>query len=174
MTTALFELPPPRDQVPAQDLPTWIETATEEPAPIRFFATGFPKGQPRPRAFSRGGHARVYDPGTAEGWKGCVAQAVKPLIRPIPIEVPVVMRVTFHMPRPQRLMGKKHPAGVMLYEGKPDVDNLAKAVMDCLTTVGLWRDDAQVVRQVITKLYAPKGGRSGALVEVWTLPATLG
>jgi len=33
------------------------------------FARGAPKGQPRPRAFSREGKASVYDPGTAEGLK---------------------------------------------------------------------------------------------------------
>ena len=35
--------------------------------PISFTVLGDPKGQPRPKAFSRGGHAAVYDPGTAEG-----------------------------------------------------------------------------------------------------------
>ena len=44
-------------------------------------APGIPKGQPRPRAFSRNGHARVFDPGTAEGWKSAVAVAAQDLHR---------------------------------------------------------------------------------------------
>ncbi len=36
---------------------------------------GEPKGQPRGRAVSIAGHARVYDPKTAEGWKSLIAAA---------------------------------------------------------------------------------------------------
>ena len=38
-------------------------------SPIIFFAAGSPKGQPRVRAFVRGNHAGVYDPGTANEFK---------------------------------------------------------------------------------------------------------
>jgi len=36
---------------------------------LSFFVAGIPKGQPRVKAFSRGKHAGVYDPGTSDGWK---------------------------------------------------------------------------------------------------------
>jgi hypothetical protein len=41
--------------------------------PISIFVHGEPKGQPRPRAFARGGMVRMYDPATAEGWKSAIA-----------------------------------------------------------------------------------------------------
>jgi Holliday junction resolvase RusA-like endonuclease len=38
--------------------------------------------------------------------------------------------------------------------GKPDCDNLAKAVLDCITQLGcFWRDDSQVVHLTISKEY---------------------
>ena len=51
-------------------------------APITVRVYGEPKGQPRPRAFAKpigGGKfsARVYDAGTAEGWKSQIAQAFR-------------------------------------------------------------------------------------------------
>jgi len=44
---------------------------------IHFFVSGDPKAQPRIRAFAINGHARVYDPGTAEGWKSLIAVAAR-------------------------------------------------------------------------------------------------
>lgn len=49
---------------------------------------------------------------------------------------------------------------------KPDLDNLAKAVLDVLTQLGVWRDDAQVVSGSWEKLYHAVGGRSGCHVVV--------
>ena len=41
---------------------------------LTFFVEGDPKGQPRARACIRGKHAGVYDPGTSDNWKMCVAE----------------------------------------------------------------------------------------------------
>ena len=37
---------------------------------------------------------------------------------------------------------------------KPDTDNLQKLLKDCMTTVGFWKDDAQVCREIIEKFWA--------------------
>lgn len=34
---------------------------------------------------------------------------------------------------------------------KPDTDNLQKLLKDCMTQVGFWKDDAQVVRETVEK-----------------------
>jgi Holliday junction resolvase RusA-like endonuclease len=49
---------------------------------------------------------------------------------------------------------------------KPDTDNLLKAVMDSLTAVKVWTDDAQVFETVVGKYYA--GKRTGAQIIVET------
>lgn len=37
---------------------------------------------------------------------------------------------------------------------KPDTDNLQKLLKDCMTTVGFWKDDALVVREIAEKFWA--------------------
>ena len=41
---------------------------------------------------------------------------------------------------------------------RPDTDNLQKLLKDCMTDVGFWKDDAQVVSEHIEKFYADKTG----------------
>ncbi len=136
------------------------------PTVIKFRVFGEPKGQPRPRAFSRGGHARMYDPGTAEGWKGCIALAARDLIPPSPIQGPVELDLLFFMPRPQTLSRRKDPRGDLPCTAKPDIDNLAKAVMDAITALGIWQDDKLVTATYFEKRYHEIGGRPGCFVEI--------
>lgn len=138
---------------------------------IQFAVSGEPKPQPRPRAFARklagGGYAaRVFDAGTAEAWKSLVAQAAKPWLPATPCQEALRLSLVFEFARPKahfttrgvlRANAPCHPMG------KGDVDNLAKAVLDALTQIGLWRDDGQVVKLEVVKRYA---ARSGALVEM--------
>ena len=37
---------------------------------------------------------------------------------------------------------------------KPDTDNLQKLLKDCMTKVGFWNDDAQVVREIVEKRWS--------------------
>jgi len=137
----------------------------------RFFAAGEPKPQPRARAFARGGHARVYDAGTAEGWKGCVALAAREHLPAAPIAGPVALRLDIRLPRPKAHFTKKGlrpDAPIYVCAGRGDADNFAKAVMDALTQIGLWKDDIQVVRLEVEKLY---GEQPGAWVTVEELYA---
>lgn len=41
---------------------------------------------------------------------------------------------------------------------KPDTDNLVKMLKDVLTTLGFWKDDAQVASETIQKFYQEKSG----------------
>lgn len=135
-------------------------TSAEGSISIEFFAAGIPKGQPRPRAFSRGGIAKVYDPGTAEGWKGQVALAANPFLPPWPLEGPLHVRLDFCFPRPKnhyRKAGLK-PDAPKHHIAKPDADNAAKAVFDALTILGMWKDDSQIAGCMITKFYAERPG----------------
>lgn len=145
--------------------------------PIQFFARGIPKGQPRPKAFARGGHAAVYDPGTAEGWKGQVALAARPFLKSIPPDhSPLALRLDFFMPRPKGHFKFTKSGGSMIlrepapayHAGKPDADNLAKAVMDALTQLGIWRDDACVVDLRVRKFYVRASDPdAGCTISIW-------
>jgi Holliday junction resolvase RusA-like endonuclease len=137
---------------------------------ITFRVSGIPKAQPRPRAFARniGGKAvaRVYESGTAEGWKSQIAIASREHTPVVPIEGPVIVDVTFFMPRPKRLCRKSDPDGWVPCTSKPDRDNLDKAVLDCMTQLGWWRDDAQVYAGKVEKFYHEKNGSPGATITV--------
>ena len=139
--------------------------------PITFYAAGLPKGQPRPKAFARGGHASVYDPATAEGWKSQVAEAAKSHLPTIPLAMPLQLHLEFFMPRPSchyTSGNRSRPlkaAAPGYHTGKPDADNLAKAVMDALTILRMWHDDAQVADLRVRKLYTD-GRPPGCLITI--------
>ena len=141
---------------------------------IRLFVSGTPKGQPRPRAFARNGMVRMYDPGTAEGWKSQIAEAFRDelTLTDEVIMEPVAVSLSFRMPRPKKhFRTGKHshelrPDAPVLYAKTPDADNLAKAVLDALTVLGLWKDDAQVVDLHVTKRWVDLGQPSGCLVTI--------
>lgn len=126
--------------------------------PISIFVTGEPKGQPRARAFARNGMVRMYDPGTAEGWKSAIADEWRRSAPKMPkIEVPVCLTLNFHLSRPKshfRSNGELKPTAPKWYARKPDADNFKKAVMDALTQLGVWDDDDQVVSWHGTKRYS--------------------
>jgi len=103
----------------------------------------------------------MYDPGTAEAWKQSVACAIGPHItNQPPLAGPVFMRVLFVLPRPKSHYTKKglRETAPAYQTGKPDVDNAIKAVMDALTVMNVWGDDAQVCRVEATKAYGQAPG----------------
>lgn len=138
---------------------------------IQFFVKGTPKAQPRPRAFARrmpSGQviARVYDDSSAEGWKSCIAFHANEHVPDVPLEGPVRVDAVFLFPRPQYLLKKKCPDGPIRHTAKPDRDNLDKALLDVLKTLGFFRDDSQVCDGGIKKFYVAREGISGAHVRI--------
>lgn len=139
---------------------------------IRVFGT--PKAQPRARAFARnvGGRiiTRMYDPASAEGWKGEIAIAARVHAPPAPLEGPIRLDVTLYFKRPKRLTTKRFPRTPMRHDVKPDRDNCDKAVMDALTALGFWRDDCQVCAGSVEKWWEGDGFPPGAIVSIEILP----
>lgn len=74
---------------------------------------------------------------------------------------PVDVELNFVMPRPVSTPKRSTPPAVK----KPDVDKLARAVLDALSSAGVWCDDSQVVRLVATKRIAQIGEKSGC--HIW-------
>ena len=137
---------------------------------IQFFAQGEPKGQPRPRAFSRGGHACVYNPASAEGWKSQIAVAAKEHIPFEPIEQPVRVRMVCYFPRPKfhfRKNGELKETAPHWHTARPDADNVFKAASDALTALGFFKDDSYISEcEVIKKYVAGKAYAPGAMIEI--------
>jgi Holliday junction resolvase RusA-like endonuclease len=145
---------------------------------LTFQVSGEPKGQPRPRAFARkmgNVHvARFYDSDVADTWKRQVALAITHAVnlsKWAPTEAPVAVELRFAMPRPKSHFGAKglKPSAPQFHAGKPDVDNLAKLVMDQITkSARVWRDDSQVVSLRCDKFWAV-GDDAGCSVSISTL-----
>jgi Holliday junction resolvase RusA-like endonuclease len=141
---------------------------------------GIPKAQPRARAFARnfGGKvsARMYDPGTVEAWKSDICRAFEQHWDGKTIYGPVSISIRFLFPRPKwHYRGGKYsfelkPGITHFHTSKPDRDNCEKAVTDCLTRLGLWKDDGQVCAGEVVKLYAAADQQAGAEIVV-SIPA---
>lgn len=129
------------------------------------FIKGIPKGQPRVRAFVRGRHAGVYDPGTADDWKATVQIALRGSVPKQQAQGPVAVVMTFYFPRPKSHYTKKglRETAPRYHTSKPDADNLAKAVLDVLVNMEAMADDAQVADLSVVKMY--ENGR-GSGVEL--------
>ena len=125
-----------------------------------FFVEGLPKAQPRPR-FSRG-HA--YNPSSADGWKAAVEVAAREHFNGRkPLEGPVTLHLLCFFPGIKK--------GGEWHTKTPDVDNVAKAIMDALTAAGVWADDSQVAELHVSKAYTGKAmGKVGAAIGLgeWT------
>jgi len=137
---------------------------------LSFDVVGEPKPQPRPKAARIGGFIRIYTPSTAKKWKEAVMAEAKKHFK-TPLVGPVEVTLGFRFSRPKSHLGASGLRGSapLLHTKRPDVDNLAKAVMDALTDVGLWADDSAVVMLVTTKSYAAATTKPGCTVLIHTL-----
>ena len=96
----------------------------------------------------------------AKGWKVQVAQIVGEVWGDQPLlDGPVVVEMTFVRQRPKGHYGTGRNEGVLkdwaraeFPTTKPDTLKLARGVEDALTGV-VWRDDAQIVDEVLRKRY---------------------
>lgn len=153
---------------------------------LTFFVPGVPCGQPRIKASSVGGFVRCYTPTTVKGsdgrrkphpivaWRRAVGEFVSAAIKKAdwhPFDGKVYVSMHFLLPRPQSHFNRNGQLrnGFPLHvTSKPDVDNLAKAVLDGMTEHGVWLDDAQVSELYISKKYSLKAGDVGCYVSVTT------
>lgn len=136
---------------------------------ISFTIHGDPKGQPRAKVALRGKFAHAYTPaGPHVAWSEQVVVEAQRHRPETPTERPVCVRLVFHLPRPKAHYNK---AGLRadapkLCSKKPDVDNLAKLILDRMTACGFWVDDSQVAQLVVEKWYAEDGKQPRCDVSV--------
>lgn len=119
---------------------------------IAFVVLGEPVPQPRPRVSTRGGFARAYVPAKhpVHAYREAIAAAAKEAgveetSEPISVTIDAVfVRPKSHM----RKSGVRSDAPKL---PRPDVDNIAKAVLDALQDV--IGDDTSVRRLTVEKMY---------------------
>lgn len=106
----------------------------------------------RPRVVTRGGHAHAYMPSRTAKAQWRIRTALTSAVGPNwhPLEGPIRLTVVAYLRQPSSI--PKRDRLTALPFRRPDVDNLAKTVLDGASI--LWRDDAQVVELHVSKCYA--------------------
>ena len=121
--------------------------------PVAFSVPGDPVPQPRPRVSTRGGFARAYVPAghAVHTYRQAIAMHAKAAGVELTDE-PCEVVVDFVFARPKSHLRKSGLAKDAPKLPRPDLDNMAKAVLDSLNGVA-WVDDSQVSRLVVEKSY---------------------
>ena len=124
---------------------------------------GTPVGAARPRVVRlKTGASHTFMPDGPVRWEhDCVLYARAGILGTA-YGVPVSVEITAHHARPERLCRKKDPVAPFPAMCKPDIDNVAKLVLDALVKAGVMDDDTQVVELVARRMYLPHPGACGA------------
>jgi len=133
------------------------------PTALTFSVSGIPRPQPRPR-FVKGRVVSAAD-ANAKRWIVAVeamAKQAKPFAGELGSALSVVLVFRFPTKAADRL-GKPHTF-------RPDSDNLAKLVLDCMMRAGLIGDDASVSSLSIRKTWASDAGVDVLVLEDCRLP----
>ena len=125
---------------------------------VTFRVDGVPVPQGSKTVATGGGKTWLRDANAAKlrPWRERVAAAADVGLT---FDCPVSVRVLFEMPRPKR-------PKFGLPAVPPDVDKLARAVLDGLKQGGLVSDDGRVVRLVVEKVYTESPGATVWVREV--------
>lgn len=124
---------------------------------VVFRADGKPEPQGSKNAFVVKGRAVIVDknPKPLKAWRRVVSDAAIDAMVAAgdsdPLIGPVQVSLVFFIERPKSVK-RAHPSV------RPDIDKLARAVLDGLTTAGVYSDDSQVVELTASKVYGTPGG----------------
>lgn len=138
---------------------------------LRIVIEECPVPQPRPRAFSAGPfRSRIVSAPhkhPVHRFKRAIAAEIERLAMS-PVDGPLGLSLLFRMPRPKNKIWKRRPMPRESHSVKPDLDNLAKSVMDAANGL-LWYDDSQVMRLEVAKWLAAGDESPGVELELWKL-----
>ncbi|MGE4320629.1 MAG: RusA family crossover junction endodeoxyribonuclease [Acholeplasmataceae bacterium] len=99
-----------------------------------------------------------YKPEKLKQARRIIIKHLKPFKPDVPMEGAIKLDVTWRFPK-----GKKHKHQEWRVT-RPDTDNLEKMLKDCMTEVGFWIDDAQVVVEHVEKIWSDEP--SGIAIEI--------
>lgn len=132
-----------------------------------FFVAGKPQGKARPRFIKATG--RAYTPAKTQAYENIIRHEATKVVTGLTAPVRVNIRAVF--PTPRNWSKIKTSRAIFGGEGvttKPDIDNIAKAVLDGMNSKqklnrathhyeivdwGVWQDDNQVVQLTVNKEY---------------------
>lgn len=133
-----------------------------KPMALRFRIYGIPVPCKAPKFTKRG---ITYKDKKERAWMAQVRSNVELAMaqngKHIPCDGPVIVRMTFYLPRAKARKGEYHII-------RPDADNLCKAVLDSIKgNRGIFRDDSQVFNLSVIKQFVPDQGKCGVEIECY-------
>ena len=131
---------------------------------LQFTIPGPPIGKGRPRFSTQGGRPRSYTPAVTRDYESLIAaRAAEAMAGREPLQTPLTVYIYASMSIPISWSKAKRQAALDgdIYPARPDVDNIAKTVLDGMNGV-IYEDDAQVTYLKVSKKYAEEG-----MVTVW-------
>jgi crossover junction endodeoxyribonuclease RusA len=137
-----------------------LELETKRPS-ITFRVASVPVPKGSMRAFVRGARAILTsDNKGLKGWEAVVRAQAQAHVRALE-PGPMAITLAFALPRTKSLPKRTERPHLT----KPDLDKLARSVLDALTGVA-FNDDAQVTQLACKKRYALAGEQPGVLVTL--------
>jgi Holliday junction resolvase RusA-like endonuclease len=111
-------------------------------------------GNPVPKGRPRLGRGHTYTPKRTQEAEN-VVRSVAQLAEVIPLVDSIVMTLDFFLPIPKQWSKAKTQSAMIgtIRPGRPDLDNLAKTVMDALNEIA-FADDSQIVELICRKWYS--------------------
>lgn len=146
---------------------------------LYIWGTPVPQARPRGRVVAPQGRkpfVQFYEEKKSSDWQDEVAFQARKQIMGIPVtggdfKLPakgrVLMTIRFNVNKP-----KSYPASVVYPTKKPDIDNLAKAVMDGLVKGGIIEDDNMVTDLLAYKRYVSLDHPEGVEIDLTVLQET--
>ena len=124
---------------------------------LRFHVPGVPVAKGRPRVTTRGGRPCAYTPAKTVAYEGMVALAGQEAMDgQEPFDGPLRVEIVATFPIPASWSPKKK-AAALWHVGRPDGDNILKAIGDGLNGV-VWRDDSILASTEVAKRYGAVPG----------------
>ena len=112
----------------------------------------------RPRAAFINGRAQIYEPKKTKDFEKKIAEHYREATGGyrFPDDAPLIVSMAFGFKPPESASKKRKEEmiwGKVPYIKRPDLDNLAKAVLDGLNEVA-FKDDSQIIALNVSKEYA--------------------
>lgn len=101
-----------------------------------------------------------YEKPQVSAAKNKLAWQLKPFKPKEPISGPIAVHISWYFPT------DKKKDFYQPKTTKPDVDNMAKGLLDVMTHMGFWKDDNQVCRLTLMKFWAPRN-EAGIEIQVY-------
>lgn len=118
-----------------------------------------PKGWNRPVLTSTSKGLKAWESDIRKQLQAVMAETPPATVAAL-FDAPIAIGIRFHIVRPKSKKHAKYPVT------RPDVDKLARAAIDALSTV-LFRDDSQVVALQVRKVYAEDGAKAEFIIDSW-------